>query len=165
MIVMGVVTVPFGVKGWIRLKDFSADDRGLGLHPVWHLSLAKGDWIPFNLERFKIHGKGAVAKLETCDDCDSAEKLRNARIAVPRDSFPALPKGEYYWCDLIGLEMFDRSGRSLGTVSDICSTQAHPILKVNDDQREELIPFVDPIVDKVDLDSRRIVVDWESEED
>jgi sporulation protein YlmC with PRC-barrel domain len=75
---------------------------------------------------------------------------------------PAAKPGEYYWCDLEGLEVVTVEGRSLGKVSHLVATGANDVLVVNDAERERLIPFlVGQFVTQVDLEGARITVDWD----
>ena len=97
----------------------------------------------------------------------AAEALRGWRIFVSRGSFPSTDQDEYYWVDLIGLEVVNREGSSLGTVADLMDTGAHSVLRVTQAatgepgrETERLIPFVAAYVDEVCLERRRITVDW-----
>jgi 16S rRNA processing protein RimM len=75
---------------------------------------------------------------------------------------PAAKPGEYYWCDLEGLEVVTVEGRSLGKVSHLVATGANDVLVVNDAERERLIPFlVGQFVTQVALEGARITVDWD----
>ena len=116
----------------------------------------------------KLHGDDVVAQLMGVSGRDAAEALKGAAIQIPRSHFPALADGEFYWVDLIGLDVSDLEGAPLGIVRDLMSSGAHPILRVavSDVQsadkpaRELLIPFVDQFVKTVDLQTRKITVDW-----
>mgnify|MGYP000432144635 CR=1 FL=1 len=95
----------------------------------------------------------------------AAELLRGARIFLSRTDFPAAQDGEYYWVDLIGLEVINREGVSLGEVRDLLSTGPQTVLVLQQEQGdkpiERMIPFVAAFVDQVDLAGRRITVDWQ----
>jgi tRNA (guanine37-N1)-methyltransferase len=89
-------------------------------------------------------------------DRNAAEALKGARIYVARADFPAA-KGpdEYYWVDLIGLEVVNREGVKLGVVRDLLPTGPHSVLCLEytegDKHLERMIPFVSVYVDQVDL--------------
>ena len=102
-----------------------------------------------------------VASVREIDDRDAAEALRGARIFIARSSFPTPDAGEFYWVDLIGLEVFNRDGERLGVVSALLDNGAQSVLQIDDgDASPRLIPFVAAYVDQVDLPGRRITVDW-----
>mgnify|MGYP000406146494 CR=1 FL=1 len=80
-------------------------------------------------------------------------------------SFPTPDEGEFYWIDLIGLQVHNRAGADLGEVIGLIETGPHCVLRIQPvdtrtEAEEVLIPFVDAYVDGVDLDARRIAVDW-----
>lgn len=113
----------------------------------------------------KIHSGTVVACAREVDDRNAAEALRGARIFVARSSFPTVAKDEYYWVDLIGLDVVNREGVVLGTVRELLSTGAQTVLVMDYEQdgklHERMIPFVSVYVDDVDLIARRILVDWQ----
>jgi 16S rRNA processing protein RimM len=95
--------------------------------------------------------------------------MKGARIFISRASFPTAGDGEYYWVDLIGLDVVNRQGEALGTVIDLIDTGAHSVLRIQrpageagvpEGASERLIPFVAAYVDDVNLSERRIMVDW-----
>jgi 16S rRNA processing protein RimM len=85
--------------------------------------------------------------------------LGKVDVAVPRASLPPLREGEYYWSDLVGVRVENLAGESLGVVVAVMDNGAQNVLEVEGD-RQRLIPFVDPILRRVDLDADVIVVDW-----
>ena len=117
----------------------------------------------------KSHGDGVVAAARELGDRDAARALRGARVFVPRSSFPTAADDEFYWVDLIGAEVVNRDGQSLGRVTALIDTGPHSVLCVrradaapdeSDTSAERLIPFVSAYVDRVDTSGRRIEVDW-----
>ncbi len=106
-----------------------------------------------------------MASAHEVDDRNAAEALRGARIFVPRSSFPTANTDEYYWVDLIGLDVVNREGVALGQVRELLSTgpQTVLVLEYFEDSKvlERMIPFVSAYVDNVDLSGRRITVDWQ----
>ena len=101
------------------------------------------------------------------DDRAGAEALRGARIFVPRSSFPTADADEYYWVDLLGLDVVNREGVALGQVRELLSTGPQTVLVIAYEQdgkpQERMIPFVASFVDDVDLAARRIRVDWQAD--
>ena len=93
------------------------------------------------------------------------ENGKGARIFIPRSSFPTASTDEYYWVDLIGLEVVNREGVSLGQVKELLSTGPQTVLVIEYTEEgkamERMIPFVSAYVDGVDLPGKRISVDWQ----
>jgi 16S rRNA processing protein RimM len=106
-----------------------------------------------------------VAPAHDVDDRTAAEALRGARIFVARSSFPTAGKDEYYWVDLIGLDVINREGVALGQVKELLSTGPQTVLvlayTLDDKPEERMIPFVAAYVDDVNIAARKITVDWQ----
>ena len=96
-------------------------------------------------------------------DRNGAESVDGYYIAAPREALPKPDADEYYWADLVGLEVHNASGVVLGKVSGLMSTGAHDVLQVQDGDTERLIPFVASYVTAVDIDGGRINVEWEAD--
>jgi len=172
---VGSVVGAWGVKGWLRVKPFSTQPRALlagggwFLKPGQRLRAAGAAPLPQSITvvRARPHGDGIVAQAEEIGDRDAAEALVGSRIFISRQGFPATDVDEFYWVDLIGLEVFNRQHQRLGTVAGLIDTGPHSVLRVAPDAApaqpaldERLIPFVAAYIDSVSLAERRIVADW-----
>ena len=98
----------------------------------------------------------ALAGVATMDD---AEALAGAELKMPASALGALPANTYYRHDLIGCEVHDASGRTIGTVTDVQGPLERSLLVVGEGRDEVMIPMVDGIVVGIDTPGRRIVVD------
>lgn len=155
---MGRVVAPYAVKGWLKLQTFTEYQDSLLDYPVWRLG-RDGQWRDYRLLDGKVHGQYLLASLEGVDGRDGAEALRGMDVAVLRDEMPEADEDEYYWDELIGLEVGNIQGESLGRVVGLLETGANDVLQVQGD-RMRLIPFVEAYIQSVDLAAGRIVVDW-----
>ncbi|MDH5409102.1 MAG: ribosome maturation factor RimM [Gammaproteobacteria bacterium] len=159
---LGRVSGLYGVKGWIKVFSHTEPMQNILNYLPWYLWL-EGDWQPIELESGRVHGKGIVAHLANCPDRDAAQKLVGAKIAIKRDSMPKLAKDEFYWSDLIGLQVIDKTDVSIGRVDHLLETGANDVLVVKTaDKKEILIPYIPgDVVQAVDLTSGIMKVDWE----
>jgi len=161
LVTLGYVSGLYGVRGWVKIFSDTDPREGILSYTPWYLDRGKG-WETWQIEQGRRQGKNVVAKLVGCDDREAAAELMKATIAVRRDQLHAdLEAGEYYWTDLEGLEVVTTEGTALGRVDHLIETGANDVLVVKGD-RERLIPFIpDQVVREVDLEDRRIVVDWD----
>jgi len=160
MLVMGRIAGPYGVKGWVRISPYTEQPAGLIEYTPWYLG-RNGDWQAIEVLEARPHGKGLVAQLAGCSDRDAAMALTGAEIGVYRSQLPAAQEHEYYWDDLIGLQVITLTGQVLGTVDHLLETGANDVLVIRG-EREILVPFVTgQVVESVDLDRRVIRVDWD----
>jgi 16S rRNA processing protein RimM len=155
---MGRVAAPYAVRGWIKVQTFTENLDNLLDYPVWRLGKA-GKWQAFEVIEAKVHSQSLVVQLDGIDDRNAAEAVTGMDIAVARGELPPTEENEFYWDELVGLTVVNKSGETLGKVSGILETGAHDVLKVMG-EREHLIPFVEAIVGEVDRAAGKIVVDW-----
>jgi 16S rRNA processing protein RimM len=178
---LGRIQDAWGIKGWVRIQPHSADTDALFASSTWFLQppearFARGfdafaGSVRVQVAEIKPHADGVVARLEAVDDRNTAEALKGVRISLPRSAFPTTPEGEYYWVDLIGLQVINRQGEPMGVVRDLMPTGPHSVLVLEftdtvdgkPQLAERMVPFVDAYIDSVDLQARRITVDWQSD--
>lgn len=168
---VGRIQDAWGVKGWFRVLSHSAEPEALFSSKRWYLQPAEkgpktfSGTVTLSIMEAKEHSGAVVACARDVSDRDAAEALRGARIFVARSSFPGTKTDEFYWVDLIGLEVVNREGVALGQVRELLSTGPQTVLVIAYEQdgkrHERMIPFVAAYVDEVDLAARRIRVDWQ----
>ncbi len=179
---VGRVLDAWGVKGWIKVLPHSKDPLALLQAKTWWLAppqearLSPGfcafrGTVSLPVDESRLHADVMVAQLQGVGDRSLAESLKGARIFLPRADFPATAADEYYWVDLIGLEVYNRQGQCLGRVRDLMTTGPTAVLVLESSEpaaaadaaprADCLIPFVSAYVDGVDLPGRRINVDWQ----
>lgn len=159
MVVLGRIAAPYGVQGWLKIHPYTKTIEGLTRYAAWWLG-KQDEWRKVAVIQARPQGKALVAKLQGCDDRAAAQLLKNLHIAVQRSHLPAAKEGEYYWADLIGLEVVNLNGEALGVVSALFATGANDVLRVQG-ERERLIPFIPQVVREVSLDAAVMRVDWE----
>lgn len=162
LVLMAHVREPFGLTGRVKLHVYSDDLDALGQFKSWWWAgpAGKPDWAQVVPEEFVERGGGVIAKLPGIDDRDAAFARKGWQIAVARSAFSPVLEGEYYWSDLLGLRVVNRDGVVLGCVTELMDLGPHQVLRVMQDARETLIPFVVQYVDRVDTAGGEIVVDW-----
>jgi 16S rRNA processing protein RimM len=152
-----------GVQGEVKLESWTEPRLQIFRYQPWLLT-APGLQQEMNGVRGRAQGKGIVASLPGITDRDQAATLVGCEITVSRDALPPPAPGEFYWADLEGLEVVTTENVSLGHVSHLFSTGANDVMVVKSGEKERLVPFVQgPYVQSVDLDTGRIVVDWDPE--
>lgn len=168
---VGRIADAWGVKGWFKVVSHSSSPEALFSAKRWYLQPSErgaktfAGTVQLSIRQAKDHSDTVVAWAQGIDDRDAAEALRGARIFVPRSSFPSTTEDEYYWVDLIGLDVVNREGVALGQVKELMSTGPQTVLVLAYEQdgkaQERMIPFVSAFIDKVDLAEKRITVDWQ----
>jgi 16S rRNA processing protein RimM len=170
---VGRIADAWGIKGWFKVLPHSASPEALFSSKRWYLLPAEKGPKTFSgtallrVREAKEHSDTVVASAHEVDDRGAAEALKGARIFIPRSSFPTAGDDEFYWVDLIGLEVVNREGQALGQVKELLSTGPQTVLVIEYTEEgkvlERMIPFVSAYVDTVDVPGKRITVDWQAD--
>ena len=161
LINVGEISGVFGVKGWVKVFSLTDPRENIISYSPW--TLKKGNEVKqVKLVSGKRQGKSIVAQIEGLTDRNDAELLRGWKILIDKSQLPKTEEGVYYWTQLIGLFVETDQGISLGKVDSLLETGANDVLIVKDDKQERLIPFINgQVIKQVDLDDRKIIVDWD----
>jgi 16S rRNA processing protein RimM len=159
-VVIGRFGRPHGIKGFITVLSFTHPrDNMLGYHD-WH-GYVGGVWKPLRIAEVTTTNKAILARLEDYSERENVASLTNTDIGVLRQQLPNLPLGEYYWDQLIGMQVLTLSGESLGQVTEILATGSNDVLVV-EGTRRHLIPYLPDInIHAVNVADRTIIVDWD----
>jgi 16S rRNA processing protein RimM len=157
-VVLGKIGGAFGVQGWVRITSYTDPPDNILDYERWHVRRA-GQWQQIEVEEGRMTAKGVQAKLAGIDSPEAARLQVGMEIAVLRSELPPTAPGEFYWSDLEGLDAFTPSGELLGRIDHFRSTPGGDLVIVRG-AREHWIPFVKERIVKVELDARRVVLDW-----
>ncbi len=128
-----------------------------------------GSWREVRVDHKRWHGNTLLLRFAGMEDRNAAESIIGLLFGVPRERLPQPGEGEYYWGDLLGLQVISTEDQVLGEVLGLIETGANTVLRVGTNgesneaskpSAERLLPFVDAVVLEVDLAGRRIRVDW-----
>jgi len=162
LIQLGVVGAPFGVRGWVKLRSHTDPPERLLEHRNLKIG-REGSWRNYRVEASGRSGGALTAKLTGVEDRDQAAALRGAQICVPRSELPQRDDKDFYRADLIGCEVVNLEGLDLGVVQHFIETPAQVLMVVRGAQ-EFWIPAVPQHLRRVNLQERRVVVDWSAAE-
>ncbi len=167
LVTVGHVLDAWRLDGSVKVAPYASDASAMLSAKAWWLDV-KGAMRSLDVIYAKAHGNTVTARFVGIVDRDTAEQLKGARISISRRHFPVTGDDEYYWVDLIGLAVMNGAGELLGDVTDLMDNGAHQNLVVRETMVdgktiERVIPFVAAHVASVDLQGRRIVVDWQKD--
>ena len=104
------------------------------------------------------HKKIYLMKLEGLDSIEAAEKYKDAAIFVDKETLKNEDREEYFWHDIIGLEVYLEQGRFVGTIRHILPTGGHDIYVVQGEEGEVLIPAAREVVKVIDLVNKKMII-------
>lgn len=159
---VGKINGLFGVRGWVKVFSYTDPISNILKYSPWCIR-HQGHWQEIAVAEGQQQGKRIIARLAPCHDRDTAAQWLGADIAVYRTQLPPPAPDEYYWNDLMGLQVINQAGIELGTVDYLIETGANDVLVVKG-ERERLIPFVmGHVIIAVKLEQGCIQVDWDAD--
>jgi 16S rRNA processing protein RimM len=147
---------PHGVRGEMVLELYT--DFPERLRPKTKIFLGEKH-LPMFIGNARPHNEGLLLSIEGIESPEDAGKFRNQIVYVSAKTLPALDEGEYYFHELIGLNVVDEDGNPLGELTDIVETGANDVYVVTDSAGTEiLLPAIPDVILSVDLDEQTMRV-------
>ena len=157
-VIVGTLGGAFGVQGEVRLKSYCADPAAIADYTPLYTKNGKA------FAQLVLTGQlnnGFTARLDGVITKEDADALRNQDLYAERDAMPSLPDDEFYYADLIGVNVFDTGGAALGIVKNVVDHGAGDLLEITPPTSSETVflPFTRAMVPTVDLAAGRIIAD------
>jgi 16S rRNA processing protein RimM len=157
-VTVGRIERTFGVKGEVKVRPLSdVPGRFESLTDV-SLVAMNGKTMETRVTGVRRAGTGFIVRFAGLTTPEDAGLWRGGLIQVTRGTVPALPAGQYYECDLVGLGVQTEQGRSLGVLEEILELPGNHVFVVRHGDKETLIPAAKEWVTNVDLDRRLMTV-------
>jgi 16S rRNA processing protein RimM len=153
----GRIVKTCGLKGRMKVLSY-LESNGI-LQSLDEVSIKRGpDVKTFKLRDIRISGKFFFLDVEGISDLESAKTFVGCEVLVPADKLAELPEDEYYWRDIIGLEVVTENGDFIGKIESIFATGSNDVYVCKGGEREILLPAIADVVRKIDMERRRMVV-------
>jgi 16S rRNA processing protein RimM len=153
---LGIVTGPQGLHGAVRVRSYTAWSEDIASYGL--LSDVTGE-REFAIRILRSTKKGLVAELSGVEDRAAAEEMRGLELYVSRDALPKTDEEEFYYSDLIGLDVEDEDGKVIGQVKMMDNYGAGEVMEVALSSGEalllsftrEAVPVVDVAAGKIQI--------------
>ncbi|AEF81075.1 ribosome maturation factor RimM [Leadbettera azotonutricia] len=155
---VATVSAPFGVKGFVKIRAFSGEtEHLLGLtEAILRQNDKEKSYI---VEETVPQGASLLMKFKGIDSPEAAKPLGGAEIVADRAHAAPLKPGEFYIEDLKGLEVMDKTGETLGVITDIIEGGAGELAELKLKAGEtKLVPFRSEFFGGVDVENRRAIL-------
>ncbi|MCW1967807.1 MAG: ribosome maturation factor RimM [Anaerolineae bacterium] len=153
---IGKITRPHGILGEVKVAI--ALDLGDVLSRIKTVYLDDAQH-PVKIVRFREHQGAALLLLDKVVTRNDAEALRGKIVYINEKALPALPEGEYYAHDLIGLAVVTPEGVDLGKIVEVLGTGSNDVYVIHKpDSKELLLPAIDSVVKAIDFEKRSMTV-------
>ncbi len=157
LFVVGEIVKTRGLRGCLKvLTQVETQNILAGLEFVY-LEDVLGQRKSYDVQAFTASGKLLFLELKDINDIDSAKALVGFKVLIPGEMLEDLPPGEYYWRDIIGLDVYDEDGKHLGRIESIFPTGGNDVY-VCKGEREILLPAIADVIQHIDVDKKIMTV-------
>ena len=157
-IIIGKIVSTHGIKGWVVIQSYSYPSQNIKNYNTYlHIENSKEFIKIINL---KTMPKKIIIKIENYDDINTSEFLVGQNIFIEASDIPALKKGEYYWKDIEGLEVYTTKDTYIGSVDFIFNNGANDILAIKNNRELVYIPYINDHIEVIP--NEKIIIDHET---
>ena len=167
---IGKVVKPHGVKGKVKVEYYGVDFPGLSVYREIFIEDERGRPEAYEVLEAIRQPPRFILRLKGIEKIEEAESLTGRKIFVKREALLGLEKGEYYWADILGVEVETREGKRIGKVKEILPTGANDVYVVEGRRGEILLPAIEGVIQSIDIEKRVMKVVrkeglWEDEDE
>ncbi len=149
----GKIVGTHGIKGEMKVESWMDSPEVLKKIKKLYLNGGEKD---IGLLSSRVHKNQVLITVEGVTDPSKADTYRGKTVYADRNDIK-LPKGKYFLCDLLGLEVYDaESGVLYGKIKDIIQAPANDVYVISNGNKEYLFPAVKPMIKSTDIENGRI---------
>ena len=158
LILIGHVIRPHGVTGLLRIVSYAQSRETFLEAGSVFLKTDKNELYEKEVDSIQPHRSLFLLRLSGLDSVEQAEAFRGAEILVPKDSLKKTDEDEFFWHELLGMEVYLTTGEYLGVVREILPTGSNDVYLVEHEGKEFLIPAIHQVVREIDVSRKRMIV-------
>lgn len=160
-ILVGKVGKPIGLKGWAKINSYTRPEENIGNYESFFQGSKKK---PISIESSKKSGKNLIIKFKSIDTREDIEILKNNDLFIKAIDLPELKDNEFYWKDLIGMEVYNLKEEYFGKVKELIEAGSGDVMVIKEDRDKSiLIPFEYGDYVK-EVKDNKIFVDWDRDD-
>lgn len=154
---LGHITKPFGIKGQLCcFFDTDEPEKYIDLNAVF-IDL-DDEKLPYFIESIQYKGSNTfIIKFQDVDE-EEAKDLVKAELYLPLSQLPKLTGNRFYFHEVIGFQIIDSEKGNIGVCQDFIDISHNPIMQIDHDGTEILIPAIDEIFKKIDREQHCIYI-------
>jgi len=158
LIAIGRISKPIGTRGEVKILPLTHDkQRFVNLPAVW-LGRDAANVELKKILNVRIDAKQVVLSFNDIKSVEEAEKIKDLFLFVLKEDAVKLQNGCYFVHDVIGCEVVTEEQTIVGTITDLYSLPMNDVWVVKKDAKEILIPAVKAIIQRVDVENKRITI-------
>ena len=158
----GKIGAVHGLKGWMKVHSFTQPIENIMRYRPWFIEGRDG-YQALIADEHRWQANGLIVHFKGLDSREATAHLTHKELYMQQSQLPKLKKGEYYWQELVGLQVKNLDGVDFGVVTSMLVTGANDVLYI-EGEKTHCVPYLpDSVIKQVDLVNKCMIVDWPEE--
>ena len=155
---IGEIVKTRGLRGCLKVLCCVETNNAFIELEFVYIEISSGQKKCFLLRKIDVSGKILFVELEGIPDVESAQALVGCKVFLPEDMQEKLPEGEYYWRDIIGLDVYNEDDKYIGKIESVFPTGSNDVYVCKGEEREILLPAIAEVIRQIDLNRHVMTV-------
>ncbi|GAA0298936.1 16S rRNA processing protein RimM [Gracilibacillus halotolerans] len=157
---VGKIVNTHGVRGEVRIIRITDFEERFEVGTELWIRKQTGELIKAEIDSHRKHKNFDLVRFKGWDNINDVEHLKGSMLLVSKENLGKLEEGEFYYFQIIGLEVYTVTDEYIGKVKEILSPGANDVWVVKAKSgKEYLIPYIDDIVKQVDIEGGRTIIE------
>ena len=158
LFVIGEIVKTRGLRGCLKVLCYVEINNTFVELEFVYIEISSGQKSRFVLRKIDVSGKILFIELEGIPDVESAQALVGCKVFLPESMQEKLPEGEYYWREIIGLDVYNEEGKYIGRIESVFPTGSNDVYVCKGEEKEMLLPAIAEVIRQIDLNRRVMTV-------
>lgn len=158
LILIGHVVRPQGLTGLLRIVSYAQSKETFLKAGSLFLKTGQNELYERKVVSIRPHQSVFLLKLSGLNSIDQAEAFRGAGILIKKDSLAKKDEDEFFWYELLGLDVYLTTGQYLGVLKEIFPTGSNDVYVVEGQGKEFLIPAIHQVVKEINIPQKRMII-------
>lgn len=157
---VGFIVNTHGLKGEVKVKQITDFIERFSVGNKVYIEGEDGSYESLQIDACKQHKQMLILHFKEYNSLEAVEWMKGKKLLIKKEQQTPLPRGEYYYHEIIGCTVFSTDGVEIGVVDHILAPGANDVWVVHDDcGKEILIPYIDDVVKEVHVEKKKIIIE------
>lgn len=155
---VGEIVKTRGLHGCLKVLSYLEAKSNFSKPDFLYIEITPGQKNRFCLKKIEISGRSFFIELNEIKDVESAKNLVGCKVYLPSSILEKLPDGEYYYQDIIGIDVYSEEGAYIGKIESILPTGSNDVYVCRGEGKEILLPAISHVIKNIDINQRIMTV-------
>ena len=158
LILIGHVIRPHGIAGLLKIVSYAQSKETFFQAGSVFIDRDQNRFEEMKVVDIKPHGSSYLLRVSDVNSIEQAKFFRGAKIYIRKDSLIKNDENEFFYYELLGINVYLISGQYLGVIKEIFPTGSNDVYVVEGQEKEFLIPAIHEVIKEINISKKRMVI-------